>query len=121
MGLERNFINRTITIYALKLEEGNYYVGQTTNLRRRIKEHMQGRRGSEWTKLHKLMYLIESFDSKMTDSKKAIVLEHEMVLKYMEVYGWKKVRGGYFNLIEEEATYKTLLKRRHKDGIHFIL
>jgi predicted GIY-YIG superfamily endonuclease len=121
LELERNLFSRTIIIYVLKLEHGNYYVGQTTNLKRRLKEHNDGRRGSDWTRLHKLVHHIESIDSKMIDSKKAAILENEIVLKYMGMYGWKKVRGGYFNLIDEEVTYKTLLKRSKKDEIYFEL
>jgi predicted GIY-YIG superfamily endonuclease len=121
LELERNLFSRTIIIYVLKLEHGNYYVGQTTNLKRRLKEHNDGRRGSDWTRLHKLVHHIESIDSKMIDSKKAAILENEIVLKYMGMYGWKKVRGGYFNLIDEEVTYNTLLKRSKKDEIYFEL
>lgn len=36
-------------IYTLQLEKNKYYVGKTTNLEKRLKEHFNGF-GSEWTK-----------------------------------------------------------------------
>ena len=37
--------------YVLELEGDNYYVGLTSNLPRRIKEHFSGK-GAQWTKIH---------------------------------------------------------------------
>lgn len=39
-------------IYILELENGNYYVGKTDGLEKRLEQHFSGQ-GSEWTKLHK--------------------------------------------------------------------
>ncbi|MEK5238364.1 GIY-YIG nuclease family protein [Paenibacillus sp. FSL L8-0470] len=121
MQIEKEINKRIITIYVLELEGGNYYVGQTTNLKRRLEEHLEGRRASHWTKLHKIVKLIESTDLRSVNSKNALVEENEVALKYMSIYGWKKVRGGCYNLIDEGVTYKTLLKRKKKDRINFDL
>ncbi len=48
------------SIYILKLEGGNYYVGRSTNLKQRIKDHFDGN-GSAWTNLHKPKELIDNF------------------------------------------------------------
>lgn len=96
-------------------------VGQTTNLKRRLEEHIKGRSGSGWTKLYKIVHLIETIDSELVDSNKVLAMENELVLKYMSMYGWQKVRGGCYNLISEAVTYQTLLKRRKKDDISFEL
>jgi len=52
--------------------------------------------------------LAKSKDSQLVDSNKALAMENELVLKYMSMYGWQKVRGGCYNLISEAITYQTL-------------
>ena len=37
------------SVYVLQLKEGKYYVGTTTNLKRRLKEHAAGRGRRAWT------------------------------------------------------------------------
>lgn len=39
-------------IYILALENNCFYVGRSTNVKQRIKDHFSGK-GSAWTKLHK--------------------------------------------------------------------
>ena len=41
----------SVFVYVLKLEGGGYYVGKSSNWRRRVQEHVDGC-GSRWTQLH---------------------------------------------------------------------
>jgi predicted GIY-YIG superfamily endonuclease len=76
-----------LVVYALLLEGENFYVGITRDLDRRLSEHFSGK-GSEWTKLHKPMGLIETWKNA------APIEERNITLAYMEKYGWWRVRGA---------------------------
>jgi predicted GIY-YIG superfamily endonuclease len=73
-------------IYVLKLIEDRYYVGRTSNILRRIKEHFT-EDGALYTKKYKPLKVIEIEEEKSND--------HERIktLSTMEKYGWEKVRG----------------------------
>jgi predicted GIY-YIG superfamily endonuclease len=73
-------------IYVLKLVEDRYYVGRTSNILRRIKEHFT-EDGAVYTKKYKPLKVIEIEEEKSND--------HERIktLSTMEKYGWEKVRG----------------------------
>ena len=73
-------------VYTLELSGGNYYVGWTTDLNRRLYEHFNGA-GAKWTKEHKPIRVVSvSIGDKS--------LENEETRKLMELYGPDKVRGG---------------------------
>lgn len=74
-------------VYVLGLEGGNFYVGHTSNIDKRIAEHFGGL-GSEWTKLHHPISIIE------TRQGGDLTLEENMTIDLMCKYGWEKVRGG---------------------------
>jgi len=95
-------------IYILKLQNDKYYVGATSNLDRRLKDHMNGY-ASDWTKkykmksLHKLIYNCNAFD------------EDKYTKQYMNKFGINNVRGGSystFNLSKEQK--KLLIKELRK-------
>lgn len=81
------------TIYILKLQGGRYYIGKSTDPRKKYYEHIQGR-ASIWTQkykpigIEKLIASLSEFD------------EDIYVKEYMLKYGIDKVRGGTF-----ESTY----------------
>ena len=80
-------------IYCLELEGGNYYVGQTTDVKSRFKSHSIGR-GALWTKLHKPIRVIESYSvGNMTESM-AVDEEDKLVDIYISKYNNTVVRGG---------------------------
>ena len=79
---------RTV-IYILKCEGGKYYVGKSTNLKRRIREHESGK-GSYWTKLHRPLRIHKLF---WGDARK----EMSVTAHYMNKYGINNVRGGEFS------------------------
>jgi hypothetical protein len=78
-----------IFIYVLKLENNKYYIGKSTNPKSRIHKHFSNN-GSVWTKIHKPIKVIEII------SNCDIYDEDKITLKYMDKYGIKNVRGGYF-------------------------
>ena len=73
-------------IYVLKLVEDRYYVGRTSNILRRIKEHFT-EDGAVYTKKYKPLKVIEIEEEKSNDQ------ERIKTLSTMEKYGWEKVRG----------------------------
>ena len=88
-------------IYVLKCKNGKYYVGKTSNVDRRIKEHFDGNSGSEWTRYHKPIDVIEAepMNSSLDEMKKT--------LEYMEKYGIDNVRGAQWsniNLTSEQRS-----------------
>lgn len=79
-------------IYALKLENGKYYIGKTRNPEFRINDHFESG-GSFWTKRHKPIEVIELI-SGCDDYD-----EEKYVMKYMDKYGIVNVRGGSYSSI----------------------
>lgn len=78
-----------VFIYILKLQQGKYYVGKTTNPSYRINNHFN-ENGSAWTKKYtpiKLLKLIPDCDDYDEDKYTKI---------YMDKYGIDNVRGGSF-------------------------
>lgn len=91
-----NIENLDITknyIYVLKLIDDRYYVGRTGNILRRIKQHFSGY-GAKYTKKYKPLKVIEVVEEITNDD------ERKMTFKYVEKYGWEKVRGSYWCSLE---------------------
>ena len=117
-----------IYIYTLLLEGGNYYVGQSINVDKRVRQHFK-RKGSEWTKLHKPIERISCEKRLVSSMDEACKWENHFTLKLMREKGWNRVRGGFWcnicgydtllNLhshgffLEFEASKKLLQKTRH--------
>ncbi|CAF0801514.1 unnamed protein product [Rotaria sp. Silwood1] len=80
-------------IYVLKCEHGKYYVGQTSDIDRRFAEHLDGEYGSEWTRLHKPLEIIEIKDIENQFD------EMNKTLEYMDQYGINNVRGAQWSNI----------------------
>lgn len=98
-------------LYALKLEGDRYYIGMTA--RRipydRIRAH-RDMSGARWTMLHKPLQIYEIRDIGRTTKLNAEMMEQKLTLAYMQLYGYKNVRGG-------EVTYTG---RIFKFGKHYI-
>jgi predicted GIY-YIG superfamily endonuclease len=100
-------------IYVLKLVEDRYYVGRTSNIFRRIKEHFTVG-GSVYTKKYKPLKVIEVEEEKTSDD------ERKMTFKYIEKYGWEKVRGSYWCSLEIKRyqsieSYEKIKSQRDKE------
>jgi hypothetical protein len=94
-----------MSIYVLTCEDKKYYIGKTTNLGNRIKEHFDGK-GSVWTMKYKPIGVVEiSKEGNKYD-------EDRFVLSYMEKYGIDNVRGGSYSQIELSYKQKKYLERQ---------
>ena len=91
-----------IKIYVLKLEDNKYYVGQSTDTENRLKYHLKGKLGSEWTKKYKPLEEIEKIETNFTEVTEAMFLENSITIHYMKKFGWKNVRGGDYCTLDEE-------------------
>lgn len=92
-------------IYQLRLADGCYYVGETTNLHDRFTSHFTGQtpegfKSAYWTSLHhpeNVIGLTEFDMSKPENTMKKIYhLESQLTIDTMKRYGYEKVRGGKF-------------------------
>jgi hypothetical protein len=79
------------SVYVLKLEDHCWYIGLSTNLEKRLKDHFDGK-GAEWTKLHKPLKLEEKFIGYGENYERFITFE------YMSLYGIDLVRGGAYTV-----------------------
>jgi predicted GIY-YIG superfamily endonuclease len=93
-------MNKIIYVYVLKLEQGKYYIGKSSDPGRRIEEHSNSS-GSDWTKIYKP---IEIIDLRQTLSP---FEEDRLTIEYMAQYGIDNVRGGTFCKLklEDEVRY----------------
>ena len=74
-------------LYILKLCNDKYYVGITSSLKSRIKNHF-GPMGTSWTKKHRPIEVVET----ITPADKE--LEKQKTIEYMIKYGFQNVRGA---------------------------
>jgi cellular nucleic acid-binding protein len=74
----------------LELADARWYVGKTTNLAERVRQHASGSGGSEWTRMFAVVRVAE--DKPMTGPHD----ESNTTLEYMRKYGMDNVRGGPF-------------------------
>ena len=74
-------------VYHLLLKGGNHYIGITSNLNRRWKQHATNK-GSKWTKLHKPIKMVEVWQDANLE------LENKITYELMNKYGVTNVRGG---------------------------
>lgn len=96
-----------IYIYTLELEDGYYYVGKTTNPHRRFNQHFN-KKGSEWTKLHSPIQIVEQESFTVSSIKEEERWENHQTIKMMKAKGWQKVRGGDWCSICEFETIRGL-------------
>tara|TARA_Y100000590_G_C15597250_1_gene968538 strand:- start:172 stop:891 length:720 start_codon:yes stop_codon:yes gene_type:complete len=93
-----------IFIYVIKLEQGKYYIGKTSNPQFRLKQHFNSY-GSKWTKIYKPLKVLELIPN--CDDYD----EDKITRQYMDKYGINNVRGGSFVLVKlEKSTIDTLKK-----------
>lgn len=94
-------------LYILQLEGGKYYVGKTSDVKRRFEQHMRGS-GSEWTKKYKPVKLLET---------RRITSEHDennVTKDLMKKYGMENVRGGAYTSVIVSEEQETVLRHEIK-------
>ena len=75
-----------MAVYTLELQGGNFYVGYSDDIPKRMAEHFLGR-GSHWTRLHPPIKMLEVVPgNKELEAAKTIAL--------MCRVGWRRVRGA---------------------------
>lgn len=83
-----------LIVYALKLEQGKYYIGATRNPDRRFLQHIAANGdGAEWTKVHKPLSM------KILKRNADIFDEDKFVKIYMTSKGINNVRGGSYSAL----------------------
>jgi len=92
------------TVYVLKLQGGKYYVGKTSDVQSRFREHLSGN-GSAWTRKHKPISITK------TISGVSAFEEDKVTKEYMSRYGIDKVRGGTYVQIDLDASQRDALQR----------
>ena len=106
-------------VYVIALEDGCYYVGQTENLKRRLKEHAAGgAMASEWTKLHRPIEPVEAIVEHVVET----VFDEDTVTKMcMREFGIDKVRGGSYSTPYLSPAQIALLEKEliHASGACF--
>lgn len=93
-----------VSIYILRLEQGKYYVGKTTNPDFRIESHFNSE-GSAWTKLYKPIEVLEIIpDCDEYDENKYTQI-------YMSLFGIDNVRGGSFVQVNLSNDEKRMIQK----------
>ena len=107
------FINKVLrqlfpyyyAIYVLELENSKFYVGSTTKLRQRVRQHFDTTGGSLWTRLHRPIRVVETH--RFISKKYYLGFEAQVTARYMQQYGIQNVRGAMFctprNFTTEDA------------------
>lgn len=90
-------------LYVLQLKGGKYYVGTTSDIKRRVEEHMKGA-GSEWTRLHGVVKVVES--RRVKDEYD----ETNATKDYMKKYGIDNVRGGAYTQVTLPFSHRQALQ-----------
>lgn len=89
--------NRFYTVYVIECVDKHYYVGVTSDLKRRYQKHKLGT-GAEFTKRHKPVKLFDSYPIGEMTIDEAEKYENARALEIIQVLGLARVRGGkYFS------------------------
>lgn len=88
-------------MYVLKLEQGKYYVGITSQTPEiRMQEHLRGIRPANWTKEYKPLEIVESKRLGLMKKEQAEDIENKRTRELIKQYGLNNVRGGDLRLVD---------------------
>ncbi len=90
----------------------HHYVGFTTNLERRITQHNTGT-GSEFTKIHGVKRVVETFYYKTEED--ALAAEEKITRQYMKKFGVSNVAGGSIAQLSDKSRK---MARRKEHPVH---
>jgi predicted GIY-YIG superfamily endonuclease len=91
--LNLDFTQKMESLYILECEDNKWYVGKSTDVQRRFKQHTEGK-GSEWTREYAPIRIAE------TRSITSQFDETNVTKEYMKKYGIDNVRGGAYATVE---------------------
>jgi predicted GIY-YIG superfamily endonuclease len=94
----------TSKVYVLKLINNKFYIGKSTNVEERIKNHFISK-GSCWTQKYKPIEVVEIMDNADPFD------EDKKVKQYMMKYGIDAVRGGTYSKIILSDIEKQFINR----------
>ena len=92
------------SVYVLQLKEGKYYVGTTTNLKRRLKEHAAGRGRPAWTTVYPPVGLLKEYTG-------AEDTELTVTLRTMHEFDIENVRGSAFCQVKLSDDVVAVIRR----------
>eukprot|EP00013_Stygamoeba_regulata_P008676 CAMPEP_0177679326 /NCGR_PEP_ID=MMETSP0447-20121125/29536_1 /TAXON_ID=0 /ORGANISM="Stygamoeba regulata, Strain BSH-02190019" /LENGTH=260 /DNA_ID=CAMNT_0019188495 /DNA_START=108 /DNA_END=890 /DNA_ORIENTATION=+ len=99
-----------VWIYVLRLKSDKYYVGKTTMLDQRLRDHFNGD-GPQWTQMYPPINV--DFATLSEDPSE----ENYHTERYMKIHGVENVRGGmYFKVKHDEILVKALEFRLKHDS-----
>lgn len=90
---------QSYSIYVLSCQNDKYYVGSTTNLTRRIHQHLSPGGGSSWTRTHKPLRLVQVY--KNIPREYYLGKEAQVTAELMLSHGVNNVRGAMFSETRE--------------------
>ncbi|MEJ8857849.1 GIY-YIG nuclease family protein [Variovorax robiniae] len=96
-----------IWLYVLALAGGKHYVGITSNMDRRFRQHAEGK-AARWTALHPVQGLSYSFNTSTRSSRTAELIEDQATIALMVKHGVDNVRGGHFCSIDPPGIKREL-------------
>ena len=99
------------SLYVLQLEGGKYYVGKTTNVPIRYKQHKEGH-GSVWTSMYRPLKIVEV--RRLKDEYD----ENNTTKQYMKKYGVDNVRGGAYCQIDISNNTKLHLEQELNSNLN---
>lgn len=91
------------TLYILECEDNKWYVGKSTDVQRRFKQHTEGK-GSEWTREYAPIRIAET---------RPITSQHDetnATKDLMKKYGIDNVRGGAYCSVDLPEETETLIR-----------
>lgn len=83
-------------VYILRLRGNHWYVGTTSNLENRLRQHRNGE-GPMWTRIHRPCARNPIKTIQVDDPVRARLVEDMETLYLMTQHGEDKVRGGSFS------------------------
>jgi predicted GIY-YIG superfamily endonuclease len=104
-------------LYVLRLEENKYYIGITTDIKRRLEEHLKHpSKGSKWTRKYKPIKIIQIKRLGTMYQSEACTYEDYATYMYVKKYGIENVRGGSFCTVKltyerEQRVFKRFEKK----------
>ncbi|MFD0749262.1 GIY-YIG nuclease family protein [Mucilaginibacter calamicampi] len=76
----------SLQLYLLELEEGKYYVGQSSHPEVRFFDHQVGY-GGKWTRRYRPIALLQTKSIQVDDLREACLYENWLTLHYMKNMG----------------------------------